>query len=141
MMRYLRLREVLARIGVSWVTLWRWEREGLFPKRRKIGKRAVAWVEAEIDDWCEKRSAGESWGPSSSAAHYKACTTPMSVCHARLLGHHPSSMCCLLSARMLFQANGLTNAIKLTCLLTGLKGGIWIFAVALRQHGKWPGLR
>lgn len=61
-MRFLRLKEVVARIGVSWVTLWRWEKAGLFPKRRKIGKHAVAWVEAEIDEWCEKRAAGEPWG-------------------------------------------------------------------------------
>ena len=61
-MRYLRLREVLALIGVSSVTIWRWEREGWFPKRRKIGKHAVAWVEAEVDEWCEKRAAGEPWG-------------------------------------------------------------------------------
>lgn len=55
--RFLREPEVLARVGVSAVTLWRWENEGQFPKRRKIGKHAVAWVEAEVDEWCANRAA------------------------------------------------------------------------------------
>lgn len=60
--RFLREPEVLDRIGVTCITIRRWEREGAFPHRRKIGKHAVAWIEAEIDDWCEKRAAGEPWG-------------------------------------------------------------------------------
>lgn len=55
--RYIRQQDVLARIGVSWVTLWRWEKQGQFPKRRKIGPRLVAWIEAEINEWCETREA------------------------------------------------------------------------------------
>jgi len=55
--RFLREPEVLARVGVSAVTLWRWENVGEFPKRRKIGKHAVAWVEAEVDGWCANRTA------------------------------------------------------------------------------------
>lgn len=56
--RFLREPEVLARVGVSTITLVRWEMEGLFPKRRKIGKHAVAWVDAEVDEWCANRAAG-----------------------------------------------------------------------------------
>lgn len=56
-MTLIRQQDVLARVRVSGVTLWRWERDGLFPKRRKIGPRLVAWVEAEIDEWCETRAA------------------------------------------------------------------------------------
>lgn len=56
--RFLRGPEVLARVGVSAITLLRWEQEGLFPQRRKIGKHAVAWVEAEVDEWCANRAAG-----------------------------------------------------------------------------------
>lgn len=41
--RYLRQPEVLALVGVSWRTLRRWEPEGRFPKRYKIGPRIVAW--------------------------------------------------------------------------------------------------
>lgn len=56
--RFLRERDVVDRIGVTGTTLYRWERDGKFPKRRKIGKQAVAWVEAEIEDWCVNRPSG-----------------------------------------------------------------------------------
>jgi len=54
--KYLRQPEVLARVGVSWMTLRRWEDKGTFPKRCKLGDRTVAWVESEIDDWCSRRA-------------------------------------------------------------------------------------
>lgn len=60
--RFLRLPEVMARVGLSKMTIYRKERDGSFPHRRKIGEHAVAWVEAEINDWCAKRAAGEPWG-------------------------------------------------------------------------------
>jgi prophage regulatory protein len=60
--RFIRLPEVMSRTAFSKMTIRRWEGEGAFPKRCKIGKNLVAWVEAEIDDWCEKRAAGEPWG-------------------------------------------------------------------------------
>lgn len=53
--RYLRLPQVLVRVGVSWVTLYRWEKKGIFPKRRLLGERAVGWRENEIDEWCANR--------------------------------------------------------------------------------------
>jgi predicted DNA-binding transcriptional regulator AlpA len=46
---------VLARVGVSWVTLYRWEKKGIFPKRRLLGQRVVGWREADIDQWCASR--------------------------------------------------------------------------------------
>lgn len=49
--RFIRQPAVLARVGVTWITILRWEKQGRFPKRRKIGERAVAWVESEIDEW------------------------------------------------------------------------------------------
>ncbi|MET0370699.1 MAG: AlpA family phage regulatory protein [Sphingobium sp.] len=55
--RYIRQPEVLDRTGVSWITLLRWEKQGHFPRRRKIGLRTVAWIEAEIDDWCAAKAA------------------------------------------------------------------------------------
>jgi prophage regulatory protein len=59
-MRYLRQPEVIARVGVSWVTLWRWEKQDRFPKRRRLGPNTVAWVESEIDEWCADHSRLES---------------------------------------------------------------------------------
>ena len=54
--RFLRLPEVLARIGVSWMTILRWEKRGLFPKRHRIGPNTVAWLESDIDNWCAQRA-------------------------------------------------------------------------------------
>lgn len=55
--RFLRQPEVLARVGVAWITVRRWEEAGLFPKRRKLGERVVGWVESEIDEWCAAKAA------------------------------------------------------------------------------------
>lgn len=54
--RFIRQPEVLARVGVSWMTLVRWEKQGRFPKRRKIGPNTVAWLETEIDNWCAEQT-------------------------------------------------------------------------------------
>ena len=56
-LRFLRRPEVLARIGVSWITLDRWEQAGLFPKRCHLGPNTVAWSEAEGDQWCATKIA------------------------------------------------------------------------------------
>jgi prophage regulatory protein len=57
MTRYLRQPEVLSRVGVSWITLRRWERDGHFPKRRRLGRNSIGWVEGEIEEWCASRAA------------------------------------------------------------------------------------
>jgi prophage regulatory protein len=49
--RVLRPGELAERLGVSRVTLWRWEREGRLPAKRRIGPNVVGWLECEIDDW------------------------------------------------------------------------------------------
>jgi len=60
--RYLRQPDVLARVGVTWITILRWERQGRFPKRRKLGPNTVAWVEAEVEEWCANKAAQISEG-------------------------------------------------------------------------------
>jgi len=55
--RYLREPEVLERVGVSWSTLRRWERDGRFPQRHKIGPRIIAWPESEINNWMAANAA------------------------------------------------------------------------------------
>jgi len=47
--RILRRPEVLARTGYSNPTLHRRIRDGLFPRPRKLGLRAVGWLEEEVD--------------------------------------------------------------------------------------------
>ena len=58
--RYLRLRTVLDFVPVSRATLFRWERAGLFPRRKKLGPGAVGWVEAEVLAWMAAREAGST---------------------------------------------------------------------------------
>lgn len=55
-MRILRTDEVAERLGVSRTTLWRWEREGDFPDRIKLGPNSVGWRESDLEDWLEQRA-------------------------------------------------------------------------------------
>ena len=45
--------------GLSRSTVWRLERQGLFPQRRRISRRRVAWVSSEIQGWTEARTSAE----------------------------------------------------------------------------------
>lgn len=56
--RILRQRELLALIGLSRVTIWRLERAGLFPQRRRIGRNAIGWLKSDIDAWLTTRPRG-----------------------------------------------------------------------------------
>ena len=49
--RVVRTTELAERLGISRITLWRWEREGRIPRKRKIGPNVVGWLASEIDAW------------------------------------------------------------------------------------------
>jgi len=53
--RIVRTEEVLQRTGAGRTTLWRWQREGRFPRRRQIGPGIVGWLESEVTGWLESR--------------------------------------------------------------------------------------
>lgn len=55
--RYVREAECEDRTGLSKTTRWRLEREGKFPKRRKISNNAVGWLNSELTDWIKSRAA------------------------------------------------------------------------------------
>ena len=57
--RFVSKKEVLKKVPFSSTTLWRLERAGKFPKRRKISPSRVAWVLSEVEDWIESRVRGE----------------------------------------------------------------------------------
>ena len=40
--------ELIARLGVTYVTVWNWMRDGKFPRGRKIAGK-VAWLRSEVD--------------------------------------------------------------------------------------------
>jgi predicted DNA-binding transcriptional regulator AlpA len=55
--QFLRLKEVMARVGLRVNTVYRYMAKGAFPIQRKIG-RSSFWVTAEVNDWIAKRTAG-----------------------------------------------------------------------------------
>lgn len=63
---YLRLPEVMQRTGLSRWTLGRMEQEGAFPKSIKMGKRAIAWSLAELDEWEQRRLAERDASPRAA---------------------------------------------------------------------------
>jgi prophage regulatory protein len=52
--RLLNKRQVLERVGVSYVTIWKWMSDGKFPQRRLVGRR-IFWLESEIAAWISNR--------------------------------------------------------------------------------------
>ena len=51
MHNYLRWQTVLARLGVSHVTLWRWVKAGQFPQPVKLSPRCTAFREEDVAAW------------------------------------------------------------------------------------------
>ena len=47
----LRITNVQARTGLSRASVWRLVRDATFPAPVRIGRRAVAWLDTEIDSW------------------------------------------------------------------------------------------
>jgi prophage regulatory protein len=42
-------------VGLSWSSVYRLERAGGFPRRRRLGPRRVGWLESEVQAWLEGR--------------------------------------------------------------------------------------
>jgi len=55
-LRILRLREVLARTGLSRTTLYELIGKRLFPHPVSLSVRAVGWIEAEVETWIAART-------------------------------------------------------------------------------------
>lgn len=53
---FYRLPKVRELTGFSTSTIWRLEKAGEFPSRIKIGQRAVAWLDSEVNEWLNKKS-------------------------------------------------------------------------------------
>ena len=64
---FLRLKQVVARVGLSPMTLWRREHDSppTFPRRVRLGRNAVGWPENEIEAWCAARLAERDHRPES----------------------------------------------------------------------------
>ena len=55
--RLLRLPQVLERTGLSRSMVYLLESQGRFPGRVKVGARAVAWPEDEVERWIDAKKA------------------------------------------------------------------------------------
>lgn len=55
--RLLRRPQVEARVGLKRTQIYDLMKRNEFPQAVKLGARAVAWVEAEIDEWIRARVA------------------------------------------------------------------------------------
>ena len=54
-MRLLRLKQVVAATGLSRMTIYRLEKLGNFPSRRRLSANSVAWHEEEVTEWLRSR--------------------------------------------------------------------------------------
>ena len=52
---FVRKRELSDMLGISDTTIWRMEKSGDFPRRRRISNNAVGYLLSEIQDWIESR--------------------------------------------------------------------------------------
>ena len=49
--RFLRLKEVRHKTGLSKATIYAWMKQGRFPKQKKLGERVAVWLESEVEAW------------------------------------------------------------------------------------------
>lgn len=54
-MKFLRLHDVKALTGLSRSTIYRYAKQGIFPGPARLGRRSIAWVEAEVLAWITER--------------------------------------------------------------------------------------
>jgi prophage regulatory protein len=59
-LRIIRRRELAELLGVSGMTVWRWEApRGDLPARIRLGPHTVGWRRRDIEAWLAKRGAAE----------------------------------------------------------------------------------
>lgn len=60
--RLLRLPQVIEITGLGRDTIYRYIRDGRFPRQRRISERSSAWREDEIREWVESRPVANQQG-------------------------------------------------------------------------------
>jgi prophage regulatory protein len=64
MSKLLNFEEFKAKIGsICRTTIWKLEKDGLFPKRRALTDKIVRWDESEIDAWIQSRDKNAGFMP------------------------------------------------------------------------------
>lgn len=56
-MRLIRLKEVIAKTGLSRSSIYSYISEQKFPANVPLGDRATAWVESEVDEWLKNKQS------------------------------------------------------------------------------------
>jgi prophage regulatory protein len=58
--RFIKLKEVLARVGLSRTSLYELIKAGKFPKQIKLTNRSSAWSEQAVNAWMDAKKGGEA---------------------------------------------------------------------------------
>lgn len=63
--RFLRLKEIRQRIGLSHSTIYRMMKDGTFPPSLSLGARTSVWLEGEVEAWIStpQPEEREAWTP------------------------------------------------------------------------------
>ena len=67
-MKFLRIGQVMQLTGLSRMTIYRLELAGEFPKRRRLSKNSVAWLDTDIAEWAESRPVSHLRGTAGPAS-------------------------------------------------------------------------
>ncbi|MGL5225801.1 MAG: helix-turn-helix transcriptional regulator [Aeromonas sp.] len=59
-MRFIRMKEVCAKVGLAKSTLWELVEIGEFPQKVYLSARIIAFVESEVDAWMQARVAARN---------------------------------------------------------------------------------
>jgi predicted DNA-binding transcriptional regulator AlpA len=62
--------EVLAKVGLSYVSVWKLIREGAFPRSVVIGGGKNAWLEHEVDAWIAALPRRRLKGQTDGVPHH-----------------------------------------------------------------------
>ena len=57
--RAIRFRELQKKVGASRSTIFRWEKQGVFPQHFSLGKNSVAWLLSDVEKWLLEKSKGD----------------------------------------------------------------------------------
>jgi prophage regulatory protein len=60
--KYIRAQELATILAVHRSTLWRWVRDGHFPRPVRLGPNTVAWDSIQVDAWPASREGAEEGG-------------------------------------------------------------------------------
>jgi prophage regulatory protein len=64
-MRIIRRHQLTDKVGYCLAHIYRLERQGLFPQRIRLGRRAVGWVDEEVEAWLQERVDARDRGLSA----------------------------------------------------------------------------